>query len=280
MLRALGWLLYIIVLLALTALTQVGGAILMFSTLIVWSIFPVGRLGRIKALLSHTFAFAALYCAICLLLIPPVAQINGRVALQCLPTARQVYGALNPLSCLLNRHYVVPEVEAALMRMSKELSVAQPGTVVAYLDAGFPFVEGFPLLPHLSHRDGRDIDLAYFYLGGSGRYLPGEARSPIGYFGFEQPAADAKLPCAQETGFKTLRWDLAWLQPYLAPYTLDDMRTAEMLTWLVLEGPTYGVSGLIIEPHMGERLGVHSKLIRFQGCKAARHDDHVHVDFD
>lgn len=280
MLRVLGWALYILIVGALTALTQVGGAILLFSTLTVWSIFPVGRLGRIRALVTHLFAFVVLYAAICALLIPPIAQINGRVALQCFATDSHAYAALTPLSCLFNRHYAVPEVDAALQRMARDVGEAQPGSIVTYLDAGFPFFDGFPMLPHLSHRTGRDIDLAYFYLGPSGRYLPGEARSPIGYFGFERPPAGTELSCPQSTGFKTLRWDLAWLQPYLAPYSLDETRTAELLRWLVTEGPASGVNGLIIEPHMGERLGVRSKLIRFQGCQAARHDDHIHVDFE
>ena len=279
MLRALGWLLYIVILFALTALTQVGGAILIFSTLIVWSIFPIGRLGRFKALLAHSFAFALLYCAICMLLIPPVAQVNGRVALQCFPSVRHAYAALTPLTCLLNRHYAAPEAEAALQRMAKDLGETQPGTVVAYLDAGFPFFDGFPMLPHLSHRDGRDVDLAFFYLGPVGRYLPGEGRSPIGYFAFEQPAEGAILPCANETARWTRRWDLDWLQPFFQPYMLDSARMVDLLSWLVTEGPKYGVSGLIIEPHLSERLGVRSQLIRFQGCNAARHDDHIHVDF-
>jgi hypothetical protein len=30
-----------------------------------------------------------------------------------------------------------------------------PGTVTIALDANFPFVNGFPLLPHLSHADGK-----------------------------------------------------------------------------------------------------------------------------
>lgn len=279
MLKALGWGLYLLIVVVLTALTQVGGAILIFSTLIVWSVFPLGRLGRVRATIAHTLTFIPLYCAICLLLIPPVAKVNGRVALQCYPSVRHAYGALTPLTCLLNRHYAVPGVEAALQRMAKAVSEAQPGTVIAYLDAGFPFLDGFPMLPHMGHRAGRDIDLAYFYVGPTGRYLPREARSPVGYFGFEQPAPGAARPCAGEAAFPTRRWDLDWLQPLLAPYRLDEVRTAEMLTWLVFEGPAHGVSGLIIEPHMSERLGVHSQLIRFQGCEAARHDDHVHVDF-
>lgn len=279
MLRVLGWGLYIAAVLFLTVLTEVGGAILVFSTLVVWSYFPIGRLGTMRSVLVNAIAFIVIYLAVCILLVPQVAPLYGRVELPCYAKEGQAYAALTPLTCLFNRHYAVPEAHEALAVMAEDVNRAQPGTVISYLDAGFPFFDGFPLLPHLSHRNGRDIDLAYFYLSAAGRYLPGEARSPIGYFGFEQPRAGAGRPCAAEKGFRTLRWDLDWLQWLLPAYRLDEARTAEMLSWLVLEGPRHGVTGLIIEPHMSDRLGVHSQLIRFQGCKAARHDDHVHVDF-
>ena len=280
MLKALGWGLYILLIVVLTALTQVGGAILLFSLLVVWSIFPSGRLGRIRSFITHLFAFLALYGTISLLLVPPVAQLYGRVPLQCFASERSSYAALTPLTCALNRHYVAPTVADALEAAAKAVNRSQPGTVVTYLDASFPFLDSMPLLPHLSHRSGLDVDLGLFYLDASGRYAAGEARSPIGYFGFEQPGPEAERPCRNETGIATLRWDLDWLQPLFKPYRLDEMRTAELLSWLVLQGPNHGVSGLIIEPHLGARLGVHSQLIRFQGCKAARHDDHIHVDFN
>lgn len=279
MLRLLGWGLYIAAVLFLTVLTEVGGALLVFSTLVVWSYFPLGRLGATASVLVNGIAFVVIYLAVCILLVPRVAPLHGRVALPCHVEQGRALAALTPLTCLFNRHYVVPEAREALRAMAEDVNRAEPGTLIAYLDAGFPFFDGFPMLPHLTHRTGRDIDLAYFYLGASGRYLPGKARSPIGYFGFEQPEAGARRPCAGETGFRTLRWDLDWLQWLLPDYRLDEARTAEMLSWLVLDGPRHGVTGLIVEPHMSDRLGVHSQLIRFQGCKAARHDDHVHVDF-
>jgi len=51
-----------------------------------------------------------------------------------------------------------------------------------------------------------------------------------------------------------------------------------MLRWLVEKGPEHGVAKILLEPHMVKRLGVASPLIRFQGCRAARHDDHIHVE--
>ncbi|CTQ31502.1 hypothetical protein [Jannaschia rubra] len=31
------------------------------------------------------------------------------------------------------------------------------------------------------------------------------------------------------------------------------------------------------EPHLRDRLGVSDPKLRFQGCRAARHDDHIHL---
>ena len=39
------------------------------------------------------------------------------------------------------------------------------------------------------------------------------------------------------------------------------------------------LSGLLLEPYLAVRLGVAGPMVRFQGCRAARHDDHVHVEF-
>jgi len=280
MLRVLGWGFYILVLLVLTALSQVGGAVLVFSTLVVWSIFPSGRLGWFKGFFTHLIAFSLVYGAIAALLVPPVARIYGRVPLPCVANETATYGALNPLTCVLNRNYAVPEVAAALTRMAEHMSNVHENSVVGYLDAGFPFFEHFPLLPHITHRTGRDLDLAYFYTDEEGRYLPGKARSPIGYWGFVQPLAGARQSCADAQKGLSLRWNMTWLQPLLKPYRLDEARTGELLRWLVQEGGEHGVKGVIIEPHVSEQLGVHSQLIRFQGCRAARHDDHIHVDFD
>jgi len=34
---------------------------------------------------------------------------------------------------------------------------------------------------------------------------------------------------------------------------------------------------IFIEPHLVKRLKLASNKIRFQGCRAVRHDDHLHV---
>src|SRR4029079_9829357 len=153
-----------------------------------------------------------------------------------------------------------------LAALARDMAVGHPGTVVAYLDTGFPFLDGFPLIPHVSHHDGRKIDLAYFYTDFSCRYLPVTSPSPIGYWGFEQPASGEETKCPEVP--ITLRWDMAWFQTFVRKdLLLDTTRTGPMLEWLVEQGPRYGVRGILIEPYMATRLGVSSPMIRFQGCR-------------
>ena len=166
-----------------------------------------------------------------------------------------------------------------LEAMARDLAQQYPGLTIAYLDAGFPFLDGFPLPPHLSHHDGRRIDLAYFYKDAAGSYLALTAPSPLGYWGFEAPAAGDELPCADKVRWLSFRWDMGWFQAVVRKdLVLDQDRTAAMLIWLVERGPAYHVDKILLEPHVAKRLQVASPMIRFQGCRAARHDDHIHVE--
>jgi hypothetical protein len=105
--------------------------------------------------------------------------------------------------------------------------------------------------------------------------VPGAVRSPIGYFAFEQPRGGGGS-CGRGSPY-SLRWDMDWLQPLLPDLALDEERTRAALSWLTASGGRFGVEKIFLEPHLAQRLGVSSPLIRFQGCNAARHDDHIHV---
>lgn len=152
---------------------------------------------------------------------------------------------------------------------------------MVYLDAGFPFLDGFPLLPHLSHDDGKAIDLAFFYQDAeTGRAIPAGGAWPLGYWAYSGPRPGEPTPCPDFGGTFTLRWDFDWLQPMFADLRLDSERTKAMVAWLAQKGRAGGVRKLLLEPHLKSRLGLSSDLVRFQGCRAARHDDHVHIDFN
>ena len=38
------------------------------------------------------------------------------------------------------------------------------------------------------------------------------------------------------------------------------------------------VGKIFIEPHLKNRINLKNKKIRFHGCGAVRHDDHIHVE--
>ena len=164
-----------------------------------------------------------------------------------------------------------------LSELSNEIDRAFPGTTTLFLDANFPFLNGFPLLPHLSHGDGRKLDLAFYYADADGRYLPAATRSPIGYWAFEQPSAGDASSCAARS-WLSLRWDLNFLQDKFPDRVLERRRTSAALQWLLSEGLRFKVDRIFIEPYLVARLGVQaSPALGFQGCRAARHDDHIHI---
>ncbi|MCV6825788.1 MULTISPECIES: hypothetical protein [Halocynthiibacter] len=245
MLRIVGHLFFV---LTLTVLTQLGG--------LAWLIAAFFQ--------RKIFAFAVVYSALTVSAVW-VAPSFGRVALNCFDD-----GPLEVQSwmyCVLNRNYVVPELRDILVETANELERQFPGTKTIVLDANFPFLNGFPLLPHLSHDDGEKVDLAFYYRDKTG-YLPGATRSPIGYFAFEQG------PTECSAAWPTLRWDLAALQPMWQIYELEEKRTAALIRLL---SDHRRVRKIFVEPHLVHDLNVASSNVRFQGCRAARHDDHIHI---
>ena len=264
----LRWLLTFAVVVVLTLLTQIGG--------LVWLV-ALGIERRSRAgFLVFLALFLGLYAAGSALSYA-VAPVFGRVPLPCFDDGASRLRMQSPLFCALNRQYVVPELKEAAFALSRHMNQAFPGTTTLALDANFPFFDGFPLFPHLSHSDGRKLDVAFFYQNTDGSYLDKATRSPIGYFAFEQPHPDSILPCRDREDLLTLRWDLDFLQPLWRPLPLEDGRTAEALRWLAGEGSGFGIEKIFVEPHLAQRLGVEAESIRFQGCRAARHDDHIHM---
>lgn len=235
----------------LTALTQLGG--------VAWLIaLAFGRRWLVFGLAYAALGGAALF----------IAPLFGRAPIPCFSDAP--FKMQSPFYCALNRQYAAPELIGRVANLAAQMDTEFPGTKTLVLDAGFPFLNGMPLLPHLSHNDGRKLDLAFYYRDAGG-YLAGQTRSPIGYFAFE----DGPTECTDLA--LTLRWDLAWLQPLWRDLRLDEDRMRAVLRHLTAD-PKIGK--LFIEPHLKARFwagGQGGDKIRFQGCRAARHDDHIHI---
>ena len=233
---------------ALTVLTQIGG--------LAWLV----ALGARRRTLTFVAAYLALWVAA-----PFAAEPLGRVPLPCqIQDGLRVKG----IYCALNRHYVTPTLREAALATTRAVEAQFPGTQTLALDAGFPFLDGMPLLPHLSHDDGRKLDFAFYYAGVDGQYLPGQTRSPLGYWAFEDGPTDCPLQTL------TMRWDMGLLQPLWPDRPLEPTRTKALIEHLT-QDPRIGK--ILIEPHLQATLGISHPKLRFQGCQAARHDDHIHI---
>jgi hypothetical protein len=67
---------------------------------------------------------------------------------------------------------------------------------------------------------------------------------------------------------------MGWIQPFFPDLVLDKARNRDLLRMLAAQ-PDIGK--ILIEPHLKQSFGVAHPKIRFQGCRAARHDDHIHI---
>ena len=273
----------IMLILLLTALTQIGGLVWLVSRLVIRQFchgaapavsVRAARLSRHQLLMTWGLA-VPLYGVLTAVIIPPIAAWPGRVRLACFDNGGVLMPA-GPLACTLNRNYLRPELRTLLTDLAEAIAQQFPGSRVTTLEAGFPFIDGFPMLPHLSHRNGRKVDIAFFYRdSGTDQPIAGGSPSPLGYFLYEQPRPDEIARCRDR--WAPLRWDFAWLQPSRPTWTLDQPRTAAILAWLQADPR---VLKIFIEPYLAQCLNVTGGKIRFQGCHAARHDDHIHIEIE
>jgi hypothetical protein len=178
-------------------------------------------------------------------------------------------------TALLSRNYVRPELRAVTYSVAQKMNEKYPGTVINYMDAGFPFIDKYPLLPHISHNDGRKLDVAFLYIDkATGKYTD-KNPSPIGYGGSEPPRKgepDRPSICASQ-GYWIYNY-MSKKMPLSDKLTFDHVRTMEMIK-LFLNNAS--IRTAYLEPHLKTRMHLTSNKIRLHGCYSVRHDDHVHV---
>ncbi|MGN6439376.1 MAG: hypothetical protein ACTHMM_22760 [Agriterribacter sp.] len=263
-----------IIFVVLTLLTQVGGIIYLFSKLI--SSFINKKLTSWWARLGTSLAtFLLLYLLCTWLVVPPLAKSYGKVPLPAFETNH--VRPLTILTPLLNRQYVKEDVKLVVIKAATALHKKFPGSVVNYLDAGFPFINGFPLLPHLSHHDGKKLDIAFRYTDSKTEKPVNDAPSWLGYGICEEPVpgeVNTAVFCAMK-GYR----EYSILQRYMpqgnkANYTFDGIQTKALIQNLAAEKE---VEKIFIEPHLKERMDITSNKVAFHGCHSIRHDDHIHV---
>lgn len=266
----------IFIFILLTLLTQVGGIIYLAYQPISKFIKKNGQ-GKQQLLVRFIF-FLLLYLFITLIIIPPIAKQFGRTPMPALSTNKTPVRPLNLLTVLLNRHYVEPRLEGKIIEVARILQKEFPNTSINYLDANFPFMDGFPLLPHLSHDDGEKLDVAFFYKDQQTGKVLQNSPSWIGYGVCEEPRkGELNQP---NICHKKGHWQYGFLEKIIPQWhkekmVVDAQRTKRLLQLLA---KNKGIKKIFIEPHLKTRWGLkqHGK-IRYHGCHAVRHDDHIHV---
>jgi len=240
----------------LTVVTQIGGVAVVAGALAARRFRRSAWAGALAA-----YAIAWLFAI-------PLARLAGRVPLPLRASAELPLAPLNVLTCVLNRHYARASVRDLVVR-------AAHGRTLYYLDAGFPF--GGPLFPHLSHGDGRKIDLAFFYRDAkTGAVLDARDVLFVAYGASSPPAPgeiDQPAICAAE-GHR-LYGLLTTLAPARGDLVVDAVATAALVRALATDPASEKV---FLEPHLRARWGLEGVgTLRYHGCHAVRHDDHVHV---
>ena len=203
---------------------------------------------------------------------PPEPTAAGLVSLSC--DGSQGLRPLFPRYCSLGRNYVTPDARDALIDAASRLNQRYPEAIIRFMDASGP--DGVvPFPPHLSHGDGRQVDLALYYTDTDGNPLADvpDTRKWGGFWPAEPPLPGERVACPEGRPGRAEKPD----PPPDRPWRLDDARTKALVEILITDDR---VRRVFIEPHLEERFGLwgHSK-VRFAGCQAARHDDHIHVDF-
>ena len=259
------YLFHILIVVVLTLLSQVGGII----WIIVFGYFAIRKMK--SSSLTKLFAFVLAYTICNLAVIPHLSKLGGRVALPITKSDKLI--PHNYITPFLNRHYVNYDLKTELLEIANQMNSSNPHLKVSYLDANFPFIDGFPLLPHLSHSDGKKIDLSFYYTEGD--QVTNKKPSRIGYGCYENPKASEinQTEECKSNGY----WQYDFTK-YLTLGSRDDLAfdegTTMQLVQTIVKKPL--TQKLLIEPHLKSRLGLNHDKVRFQGCHAVRHDDHIH----
>lgn len=267
--KSLKILLHTIIVFILTLVTQVGG--------LIWIVvFEYFRFRKLKlALWKKGLVFMTVYAVTIFTIVPLTASLNDR---KMLPVFHETIQPHNLAYVLLCRNYVRTDLYEVMEDIASTYKLSPyQGMKLIYLDAGFPFIDGFPLLPHLSHNDGRKADVSFVYNNTNGDSSNNHNPSLIGYGVYEGPQKGemSQTQICEDAGY----WQYSYAK-YLGikidkSLTLNDLQTNFIVEQIQSHSK---VQKVFIEPHLIHRMkikNIKSKL-RFHGCHAVRHDDHIH----
>ena len=254
---------YSFLFLFLTVISQIGGIVLLIS---LWVNKRWKRTFKFKLLA----VFSTIYLITVLLFVPIIASLFGR---EKVIHSEKIQPATY-MTVLLNRNYVKPDLNDLLQQTADNLS--ETNVKILYLDACFPFIDKFPLLPHLSHNDGKKIDLNLVYENEVGE-IKHQRKSVTGYGVYESPKPNEFNQTAKCKKYGYWQYDFT---KYMTLGKINrDLKFSNKgnkhLMRSLLRNKELGK--IFIEPHLKQRLQLNNSKIRFHGCGAVRHDDHIHV---
>ena len=250
----------------LTILTQIGGIAYLIS-------LYLNKKWVTKLKLKSIITLLGVYFIGTLLIVPFLAPIFGREKIKHTTAIKPS----NYLTVLLNRNYVRPSLNTLLQNTEKYLKNTR--IEIHYLDANFPFINKFPLLPHLSHNDGKKIDISLIYDTPNGD-ISTKQMSVSGYGIFESPKTreyNQIAKCINQGYFQYDYPKYLTLGSINKELTFSHTGTKKLIQSL-LKNKTLGK--LFIEPHLKHRLNIKNNKVRYQGCRAVRHDDHIHLQLE
>jgi hypothetical protein len=261
----------------LTALSQVGGLILLLW-LLLYHFFKKRFKNAWVRRGVHVGGFVVFYLFLMFVIIPPLARIQDRVPL---PMSKS--GALVPVTywtAIFGRNYIKSEGRAKLENIAEAYVKKHPDLKVKYMDCNYPFRINIPgtknvwilegLLPHITH-DGTKADIALVYNDKSGQ-SSNLTPTAFGYGSSVDPLpTETCTPCACEhSGY----WQYSFMYRNLprTEYPLNIKVSADLIRIF----DRHLTDKIFLEKHLQQRFNLHGNYAQ-AGCHSVRHDDHFHV---
>ncbi len=263
-----------LIFIVLTLITQVGGFVFFIYEFIHPS-FSKKIKSKTPRVLAKFGFFTILYLVFSLIIIPPIASLCGRVPLPFLFEKSDYLKPANAFYGIANRHYVKPELKEEVLLLAEEFCTDNKEVKqLIYLDANFPFIDGFPMHPHKSHSDGEKLDLSFIYRNKNKKVL-NSSPSMSGYGYVEEPKKGEEngvQKCEEVNKYYSMMYKVT-SQNKDAQF--DNTLNKALLRKLCKNSL---INKVFIEPHLKKRLRLNGESkIKFHGCHAVRHDDHIHI---
>lgn len=272
----LSFLRFLVIATFLTVLTQVGGVI--YILLKPLGLYIKRKENNWKGFALRMTMYFGIYLFLSTTLVPKLAKRYNRVPLPLFSSEAAPLKPARYFFWIANRHYVRRELKDLIVDVSNKINTKYANLEIQYLDANFPLFKYFPLLPHKSHNDGRRLDICFLYKTKTGEKI-NAAPGVLGYGHCEQPKkGEVNYPeRCRKKGYRIYSM-LFYLTKYFRTdaYSFDMEANRFLLQEITKQRK---VRKVFIEPHLKTRLKLGQEdKIRFHGCGAVRHDDHIHLE--